>query len=402
MAKTSSGPTALGAAAAISEDLDTRSAALEAAGEVGAGLGVGCDVAMVFGSFHHRAAFAEAAKIVRARLEPQVLIGVTTEAVVGGDVELEGSAGMSVLAMRLGGARVHAFGYDPRRDGPLLNDAAAMRERIGFSDDLRAVVMVADPFSTPMSKLLPTMTMCGGEGKPVPVLGGMASGSTQPGGNVVVLNEDAGPTGAAAVTISGDVEIGWLVSQGCRPIGRPMVVTKVHGNVIQEIGGQKPMSLLQEMAGELTEAERAMLSKGGLLIGLVINEYKERFGRGDFLVRNVLSADKQSGAIAVGDMPRVGQTVQFHVRDAETASEDLQLLLDAEELAAKPFAAMLFTCNSRGEKLFGEKHHDVRTVRSRLDEPATAGFFAAGEIGPVGGQSFLHGHTAVLGMVRAG
>ena len=136
-------------------------------------------------------------------------------------------------------------------------------------------------------------------------------------------------------------------------------------------------------------------------MGTVINEYKDRFGRGDFLIRNILGYDKQNGAIAVGDLPRVGQTIQFHVRYAETAHEDLQLLLDAQQLKGPPVGGLLFTCNGRGRRLFEDPHHDVTTIRNRLGDIPLAGFFAAGEIGPVGDQSFVHGHTASLALIRA-
>ena len=190
-----------------------------------------------------------------------------------------------------------------------------------------------------------------------------------------------------------------VVSQGCRPIGKPVVITKAQGNVIQELGGSPAVEVIQTLPQTLDERERELLS-GGLLVGTVINEYKERFGRGDFLIRNILGFDKKQGAIAVGDVPRVGQTVQFHVRDAETAHEDLQLLLDAQQLQEPPLGGLLFTCNGRARDLFAGQHHDVQTIRERLGEIPLAGFFAAGEIGPVGERSFLHGHTASLAVFR--
>jgi small ligand-binding sensory domain FIST len=136
-------------------------------------------------------------------------------------------------------------------------------------------------------------------------------------------------------------------------------------------------------------------------MGTVINEYKDRFGRGDFLVRNILGYDKEHGAMAVGDLPKMGQTIQFHVRDAETAHEDLQLLLDAQQLKPRPLGGLLFTCNGRGKRLFEDPHHDIAIIRERLGEIPLAGFFAAGEIGPIGNQSFVHGHTAGLALLRA-
>ena len=228
----------------------------------------------------------------------------------------------------------------------------------------------------------------------------MSSGASQPGHNALILDKELIRSGSVGVTISGPVQVDIIVSQGCRPIGKPIVVTKARGNVIQELGGRKALDIVQELAGGLDEQERGLLS-GGLLVGTVINEYKARFGRGDFLVRNILGYDKEHGAIAVGDIPRVGQTIQFHVRDAETAHEDLQLLLDGQQLKDAPLGAMLITCNGRGSRLFeDEKIRDVPTIRDRLGEIPLAGFFAAGEIGPIGSESFLHGHTAALAILR--
>jgi small ligand-binding sensory domain FIST len=273
-----------------------------------------------------------------------------------------------------------------------------MRRHLGVDDDLRAVIMLADPFSTPITRLLPAITTCGESGA-VPVVGGLSSGASQPGNNVLVLDDKIVTSGALGVTVSGAFGLDIIVSQGCRPIGKPVVITKAQSNVIQELGGSPAVDVIQKLPAELDEREQALLS-GGLLVGTVINEYKERFGRGDFLVRNILGFDKEHGAIAVGDMPRVGQTVQFHVRDADTAHEDLQLLLDAQQLKEPPLGGLLFTCNGRGSRLFKGQHHDIKTIRERLGEIPLAGCFAAGEIGPVGERSFLHGHTASLAVFR--
>ena len=389
------------AASAISGHLDTRTAATEIAGDLYDHLGGPCDLAVLFGSFHHAAAFAEAADSIRKTIMPTTMLGVTAEAVLGVDQELEGLAGMSVLAVRVPGVQLHPWRISGQEHAALFDDAGAMREHLGITDDFRTVIMFADPFSTPITKMLPAITGCGGPGRPIAVVGGMSSGASQPGHNPLILDGEMLRSGAVGVTISGGVSIDIIVSQGCRPIGKPIVVTKAKGNVIQELGGRKAMEIIQEMTGGLDEKERQLLS-GGLLVGTVINEYKDHFGRGDFLVRNILGYDKEHGAIAVGDLPRIGQTVQFHVRDAATAHEDLQLLLDGQQLDAAPLGAMLITCNGRGSRLFkDEQIRDVQTIRNRLGDIPLAGFFAAGEIGPIGDESFLHGHTASLAIFRA-
>ncbi|MCH7797561.1 MAG: FIST C-terminal domain-containing protein [Planctomycetes bacterium] len=389
------------AASAISGHLDTRTAATEIAGDLYDHLGGTCDLAVLFGSFHHAAAFAEAADSIRQTIMPTTMLGVTAESVLGVDRELEGLAGMSVLAVRVPGATLHPWRISGSEQAALLDDAGAMREHLGITDDFRAIIMFADPFSTPITRLLPAITGCGKQDRPIAVVGGMSSGASQPGHNPLILDGEMLRSGAVGVTISGPVTIDIIVSQGCRPIGKPIVITRAKGNVIQELGGRRALDIIQEMTGKLDEHERQLLS-GGLLVGTVINEYKDRFGRGDFLVRNILGYDKEHGAIAVGDMPRIGQTVQFHVRDAVTAHEDLQLLLDGQQLDEAPLGAMLVTCNGRGSRLFkDERIRDVKTIRNRLGDIPLAGFFAAGEIGPIGNESFLHGHTASLAIFRA-
>ncbi|MCC2670241.1 MAG: hypothetical protein K0Q72_2712, partial [Armatimonadetes bacterium] len=138
----------------------------------------------------------------------------------------------------------------------------------------------------------------------------------------------------------------------------------------------------------------------GVFMGVVINEYRESFGRGDFLVRGVMGGNPQTGALAVGDMIRAGQTVQFHVRDAASAHEDLTELLQPQRERGEAAGAFLISCNGRGTRMFEQPHHDVATTRELIPGLPLAGFFAMGEFGPVGGQSFIHGHTASLAIFR--
>jgi small ligand-binding sensory domain FIST len=387
------------AASAISGHYDTRTAALEIAERLESTMGSHCDLLLVFASYHHRAAFADATASIRETIQPQVTLGVTAEAVLGEDQELDGGAGLSAIALRLGDATLHAWTTSPEDPIP-LREPEKIRERIGFGEDFRTAIMLADPFSTPHTRLLPALSTCG-DGSPVPIVGGLASGATQPNVNVLLLNDREMNAGAVGVSISGNINIDFIVSQGCRPIGKPLVVTKVQENIIHELGGRPALTALKEIAEQLPDEQKELL-RHGLLVGAVIDEYRERFGRGDFLVRNVLGVDANTGNIAVADMPRTGQTVQFHVRDAATAAEDLQLLLDAQQLDIPPFAAMLFSCNGRGQRLFGESGHDLRMIRQRLGNLPVAGFFAIGEIGPIANRSFVHGHTASIALFRAG
>jgi len=230
----------------------------------------------------------------------------------------------------------------------------------------------------------------------VRVVGGMASSATQPGENRLFLGPRTHSTGAAAVLLRGDVRLKTVVSQGCRPIGRPLVVTKAERNVLIELGGKRALLQLKEIFDSLPTREQQLVQRG-LHVGRVVNEYREQFELGDFLIRNVIGIDPNEGTIAIGDFFRPGQTVQFHIRDHETADDDLrQHLAAASQAGPTPAGALLFTCNGRGARLFGKPHHDATCVREAWGNIPLAGFFAAGEIGPVGNQNYMHGFTASL------
>jgi small ligand-binding sensory domain FIST len=212
-----------------------------------------------------------------------------------------------------------------------------------------------------------------------------------------VLNGQVFTDGAVGALLGPGVEVASVVSQGCRPIGQPYVVTRAERNAVYELGGQSAYQRLVDMANTSLNEEDLRLVNRGLHMGLVIDERKADFGRGDFLVRNVIGADAEHGVIAVNDVVEVGTTVQYHVRDAMTADEDLREMLAGEEAEA----ALVFTCNGRGIRLFGRPHHDASVLAEALEDPATAGFFAAGEFGPVGGRNFVHGFTASLALFRS-
>ena len=186
-----------------------------------------------------------------------------------------------------------------------------------------------------------------------------------------------------------------VVSQGCRPIGEPFVITKAERNVIYELGGQPAHNQLKAIHDRLPTRDKDLM-RMGIHLGRVVNEYQDSFEYGDFLMRNVTGFDPEDASISVGDFYRAGQTVQFHLRDSVSASQDLEQMLRKNVDA--PRAALLFTCNGRGLRLFEDPHHDAGKIRDVAGEIPCAGFFCAGEIGPVGGQNFLHGFTASVAL----
>jgi len=256
--------------------------------------------------------------------------------------------------------------------------------------DGAALLVLGDPFSFPADLLLELVN----DGHPgLPVVGGMASAGHQPGENRLILGRQVFDQGAVALLIDGGIRIETVVSQGCRPIGDPFVITRAERNVIYELGGLPAYRRLVEVFQTLPTREQQLVQRG-LHVGRVVSEYRDHFEHGDFLIRNVVGVDANAGAIAIADYVRPGQTVQFHVRDAETADADLRQTLAARPHGATPRGALLFTCNGRGTRLFPEPHHDAGVVGEMLGRIPLAGFFAAGELGPVAGHNFLHGFTA--------
>jgi small ligand-binding sensory domain FIST len=382
---------------AISDHESTPQAADRVIGSAREALGGRIDLAFVFFTAHHADEAEALVERLWRELAPQAMVGCSAEGVIGGDLEIEREPGLSLLVAACGaGVRAHPFHLAPGEWEQVLAEPQALRERIGYGEQTRAIIGVGDPFTTPAPQLLAALD----ETAPgAPLIGGMASSATVPGENRLVRNDQTVRGGFVGMSLSGELAVSTVVSQGCRPIGRPMVITRSHENIIEQLGGKPPMKAFEEMFRELPEAEQGLL-RNGLFVGRAISEYRERFGRGDFLIRNVMGADRDSGAMAVGDHVRTGQTVQFHVRDAQTADEDLALLLDAQRLHAPPAGALLFSCNGRGTRLFDTPCHDIAASRRAMPQTPTAGFFAAGELGPVGGRSFIHGHTASFAIFR--
>jgi small ligand-binding sensory domain FIST len=340
------------------------------------------DLLVCFASPHHAGAFDDVVSGLRALLEPAAMIGCTAVGVAGGGVEVEDGPGLSVFAAAFAAGRVDGVALAVRETDDGL-------EIVGWPDDVPArgtLVMLADPFTFPVGDFL---ALCNARVPELQVVGGLASAATRPGANRLVLDGQVHAGGAVALVCSEDVPVRAVVSQGCRPIGKPFTVTRAERNLVYELAGRPAMARLQELVQSLDDDERALLGSG-LHVGLVVDEHKVEFDRGDFLVRNVLGADRQSGALAVGERVEVGTTVQFQVRDAAAADEDLRELLDA----VRGDAALLFTCNGRGTHMFASPSHDALAIEERFGPVPLAGAFCAGEIGPVGGRNFLHGFTA--------
>ena len=372
-------------AASMSEHPIATHATGEVVGEVLEALGDGPDLAVVFVTAPHAGVLEDIAKTVRDVLHPGTLLGATAVSVLGGDHEVEEQPAVALWAARLGHPATPVRLDTSTSAGIAISGLG--HELVG-DDQERTLVLLADPFSMPVEAFLDAAP----ETYPgLRVIGGLASAARGPGGNRLILDDHQYTDGAVGALLPASDSLRAVVSQGCRPIGNPMTVTKSEGRIIYELAGRPALERLVELLENLDPAER-QLAQRGIHLGRVIDEHKIEFDRGDFLIRTVLGGDRDVGAIAVGDEVDIGATVQFQVRDADSADHDLRELLAGH----RAHGALVFTCNGRGTHLFGRPDHDAEVVNAHVDSGATAGMFCAGEVGPIGDRSFLHGFTASI------
>ena len=374
-------------AAALSEHPVPSHAVGEAVGQVLEAIGPAPDLVVLFAGAPQTGAMEDVAAAVSELLQPRLLVGCTASTVVGGAREVEDGGAVALWAGRGLDATAYRLGVQRLEEGAAIT---GFPHRDDLPPDARAVLLLADPFSFPVDQLL--VGLRDQAGLELPVIGGMASAARGPGGNRLVLGRSVFTDGAIAVVLGG-ASVEAVVSQGCRPIGEPMIVTKGQGNLVHELAGLPALQRVQDVLRSLPpeDIERA---RHGLHIGRVVDESKAEFERGDFLVRNVLGADSSAGAVAIE--VEVGATVQLQVRDAESADEDLRSLMAGRTAGG----ALVFTCNGRGTHLFGRPDHDASVITDALGGAPLAGMSCAGEIGPVGGRSFVHGFTASVALFR--
>jgi small ligand-binding sensory domain FIST len=317
-----------------------------------------------------------------------LLTGCSVSGYLAEGVEVEQGPGLSLLALwlpkvKLCGVRLGAETLDPI-DGDL--------------DDINGWVMLADPLRIDTLGLIQRLKRAS-PGRPM--ARGQAAGSGREHGGAVFLNDDVFPEGAVAVGIGGPWTISTHVSQGCFPLGEPWTITEVQRNALLGISNRPAVDVLQETLHLLTPEQRE-LAPGNVMVGLAVDEYLDEYNHGDFMVRGILGVDQKRGAVVIGGLPRVGQTMQFHLRDAARATVDLAAVAQqAAALPGEPLATLLCTCEGRGSRVFGDHHHDSRVVQGELPGVPLAGAFCAGEIGPLGRTIVLHGFTATLAVIRA-
>lgn len=374
-------------AAAVSEHPVVTHAVGEVVGQILDQVGEGPDAVVMFVTGPFAGATNDIADAVRALLRPGALIGATAASVLAGRTEVEGRAAIVLLAMRVaaegqGGPRAVRLAADRTPDGWDLTgtDQAAVPGA--------TLMVLADPFSYPVDGLIEELDRTVGSPE-VQIIGGLASAAHGPGGNRLVVDDEVVSHGAVGLVLPPDMAARTVVSHGCRPIGEALVVTRSRDNLIEEIAGQPALDRLMAQAEGASPEERSLMAQG-LHLGVVADEAKPSFDRGDFLIRSVLGADHAARAVAVGGHVEVGTTVQFQVLDAAAADQDLRHRL-ADVVSD---AALVFTCTGRGTNLFDQPHHDAEVVSDHVEGGAVAGMFCAGEVGPVGRRAGVQRFTA--------
>jgi small ligand-binding sensory domain FIST len=365
---------------------DLTEAARTAVGKALAPLTAPPDLVCVFVSSDDPDAVEDAGRAAMQAAGARTVIGCSAGGVIGGARGVEEASAVSAWAAVLPGARLEPFRLETLKTEDSLVVVGMPEAR----DDDVVGVLLCDPYSFPVDAFVERS----GEALPgLPLVGGLADGPRR-GDTRLFLDGDVHDDGAVGVVLGGAVTAVTVVSQGARPIGPDMVVTKADENILYELAGTPALEKLEQIVIGLPEEEQEMAGHG-LLIGVAMDEYADEHEHGDFLVRGVVGADTDTGAIAIGDVVDVGRTVRFQVRDAGAAEEDLTRLLERFDLAPVE-GALLFSCNGRGRAMFPDSDHDARVVDRAFGPAGVGGFFAAGEIGPVAGRNHVHGFTASI------
>jgi small ligand-binding sensory domain FIST len=374
-------------ASAVSQFPDSDRAAADACNGLREQLaGTDPDWLIAFVSAQHRDVMLGIGERLRSEFPGALLFGCNAQSVIGAGREIEEGPGLALVGAALPGVSLHPF-HVPASRLPELPIPAE-------SD----FVLLADPFSAELDGILAQLDHAyPGRTK----VGGVASGIREPGESLLYLADGQARAGIAGIALHGEIGIDSLVAQGCRPVGQPLFVTGAEGGVVHEIDGEAPVEILSRLFDAAGDARERALFQNSLFLGIAMRDAESEYGQGDYLIRNLVGADPETGALHVAAHLEERQVVQFHVRDAHTADADLAEHLERYAgLAPQPHGALLFSCLDRGRGLYGVADHDCDLFRQCLGRVPVGGFFCNGEIGPISGQTFLHGYTSAFALFR--
>ncbi|PMB38112.1 hypothetical protein CEN41_24215 [Fischerella thermalis CCMEE 5330] len=365
------------------------------------------DLGLVFISSAFTSEYSRVLPLLAEQLAVPVLVGCSGGGVIGTSLagqtqELEAEPALSLSLAHLPGVDVKAFHVVAEQLPDLDGPPSAWIDLIGVtSSPTPHFILLSASFSSGINDLLQGLDYAYPGSMKV---GGQASSGVMGGRIALFCNGRLYEEGTVGVALSGNIVLEAIVAQGCRPIGQPYQVTRGDRNIILELDEQAPLFVLRDLIASLSEEDRT-LAQNSLFVGLAMDEFKSCLQQGDFLIRDILGVDPAGGAIAIGDYVRPGQRLQFHLRDAEASAEDLEFLLERyqKEQQFQPAAvgALMFACLGRGAGLYGKPNFDSQLFQRYLNNIPLGGFFCGGEIGPVGGSTFLHGYTSVFGICRA-
>ena len=357
------------------------------------------DLLVAFISPHFLDDYDKLPEMVRAALDPVQFIGCSASGLIGGGFEIEQQPAVALTAAVLPGVKIETF-HLVNVDMPDLDaapdkwmDVVNVR-----TEDNPHFILIPDPFSFLIDNFVQGLDYAFPRSNKI---GGLASGARRPGQNALYLNEHLYRNGMVGAALYGDLEVETIVAQGCRPIGKPLRITQCQKNFILQIEGKPALEALHEVIEKLTHSEQE-LARQSLFLGIAMDEFRDSFRPGDFLIRNIIGIEPNSGALVVSELMREEQTIQFHVRDAATSADDLRSLLQRyrDKHGDTANGALLFSCLGRGEHLYGIPNHDSDCFKQYIGQVPLGGFFCNGEIGPVGGTTFLHGYTSSFGIFR--
>jgi small ligand-binding sensory domain FIST len=359
------------------------------------------DLVLIFVASQLSEHYGEIAKQIYTDLKPKALIGCSAGGLIGGGMELEQQAGIALSAAVLPEVELKAFYLDDKHLPDLDAAPAAWEQLVDMKgEDEPSFVLLPDPFTFRIEVLVDGLDFAFPKSQKI---GGLASGASQPGQNALFLNDRVFRKGLVGLGCAGNVVLETIVAQGCKPVGRPLRVSECDNNVLLELDGKPAVNALKEVLENMSEHEQS-LARHSLFLGVVMDEFKSEFKSGDFLIRNIIGIEPKSGALVVGEILRNERTVQFHVRDAASSSEDLRMLLKGyvdRSSQGKREGALLFSCLGRGTYLYGQANHDSDGFKAYIGDVPLSGFFCNGEIGPVGGKTFIHGYTSSFGIFKA-
>ncbi|MCZ6669693.1 MAG: FIST C-terminal domain-containing protein [Acidobacteria bacterium] len=387
----------------VCEDVDTAAAAAKAGEAILSGLGgKNPDLTVVFVSLHHKDAFEKIPALLGDRFGTGVLVGCTAGAVIGGGREVEERPGLSVTAAILPGVDLIPFHCDSADLPEPIASTDSWEKLVGVESAKKPhFILLPDPFTFEAERFLTGLDQIFPQSQKV---GGLASGARVPGLNSLYLGGEVFSSGLVGVAMCGNISVDTIVAQGCRPIGEPMFVTSCDGNLVLEMDGKPIFDKLKDLYRSLDPDDKDLF-RHSLFLGVVMRDQQTEYQQGDFLIRNLIGMNAESGSLAVGATLKENQVVQFHLRDAKTSAEDLDHMLSRyHETAGKalPQGSLMFSCLGRGRNLYGRSDHDTDSFRRRLGSIPLGGFFCNGEIGPVQGKTFLHGYTSSFALFRNG